>query len=168
MELKFTDEKKWGKKAYGGFATAIIGVFLIVFQLYLGGSMDSLLVFMAFIPVIIGLAQGLYYISRHEKDYIYLAEDFLTIYHGPLLPRTEIAYSNIDHCSVVRDLLIITLKNDKEKQINTDLLSDEDVALLREELKKSVRANLFRIHQHLQKQVPREMNERTVFRSFYM
>jgi uncharacterized membrane protein HdeD (DUF308 family) len=91
VEFKFTEEKNWGKNAYGGFATALIGIFLIVFQFYLNGSsMDSMLVFLGFIPVIIGIAQGFYYMSKHEKDYIYLEEDFLAVYNGPLIPRTKL------------------------------------------------------------------------------
>jgi hypothetical protein len=143
-------EKNWVKKAYGGFGTALTGVFFILFQFYLNdGSMDSMLIFLGFTPVVIGAAQGLYYMTKHEKGYIYLAEDYLTIYNGPILPKTEIAYSNIEYCTVVSNLLIFTLKNNKEKQINTDFLSGDDFAKLREELKKRVKANIFRARHHV-------------------
>jgi len=49
VEFRFTEEKNWGKRAYSGFGTALAGLFLIIFQVYLnGGSMDSLLVFIGF------------------------------------------------------------------------------------------------------------------------
>jgi hypothetical protein len=154
VEFQFTDEKNWGKKAYNGFGTALVAVFFIVFQFYLnGGTLDDLLIFLGFIPVIIGVTRGLYYMTKHEKNYIYLAEDHLAIYHGPILPRTEIYFSNIDYCSVVSNLLVFSLKNNKEKQINTDFLSEDDFALLREELKKRVKADLFRVSPHVHNRV---------------
>ncbi|MFA1819359.1 hypothetical protein ACDX78_03975 [Virgibacillus oceani] len=145
MEFRFTEEKNWGKKAYNGFGTALVGVFFIVFQVYLnGGSMDSLLIFIGFIPVIIGVTQGLYNMTRQEKDYVYLEEDLLTINKGLFLPRKEVKYVDINYCTVIGDFLVFKLRKDKEEQINIEYLSDEDFALLREELKKRVKIDLFR------------------------
>ena len=82
--------------------------------------------------------------TKQEKDYIYLEEDRLTINKGLFLPRKEVIYSNIDYCIVIGNFLVFKLRKDKEEQINIEYLSDEDFALLREELKKRVKADLFR------------------------
>lgn len=154
MQFQYTDEKNWAKKAYGGFATALVGLFLLVFQFYFQkGPIEGPVVFFSFIPFVVGLLQGLYYMSKHEQEYIYLEEDLLTIYNGPLLPRTTIHYADIDYCIVVSNLLMFKLQNGKEKQINTDYLSGKDFSLLRKELKKRVKADLFRASPHVHKKV---------------
>ncbi|WP_164214680.1 hypothetical protein [Virgibacillus sp. YIM 98842] len=154
MQFNFTDEKNWAKKAYSGFGTALVGLILIVFQFYFQEApIEGVIVFFSFIPLIIGLVQGVYYMSKHEQEYIYLEEDLLTIYHAPLLPRSTIYYDNIDYCIVVSNLLMFKLNNGREKQINTDYLSEKDFSLLREELKKRVKADLFRTSPHVHNRI---------------
>jgi hypothetical protein len=154
VEFQYTDEKNWAKKAYSGFVTAMAGLILIVFQFYFHeGTMDGLFVFLSFVPFLAGLIQGIFYMSRHEREYIYLEEDLLTIYKGPLFPRTKVYYNDIDYCIVVSTFLVFKLANEKEKQINTDLLSGNDFALLREELKKRVKPDLFRINPHFHNRI---------------
>ncbi|WP_099159203.1 hypothetical protein [Virgibacillus ndiopensis] len=145
MGYKFTDENKWARKGINGFLTAIIGFMLIIVQIYLVDSIDSLLFYSSFISVLIGLLQGIYYMNRTQHDYIFLEENCLSIYRGPLFPRKKIEYNDINYCVEMSGLIICYLKDDKEAQFNTEWLSVIDVVQIKKQLKLRVKVeNVFR------------------------
>ncbi|WP_327607570.1 hypothetical protein [Virgibacillus tibetensis] len=92
---------------------------------------------LGFIPVFIGVVQGIHYFNRSERDYIYMEEERMTIYRGPLLPNITIEYNDIHYCVAKNEheLMVIMLVNGQEKQFKTDLVSDEDLSQIREKLK---------------------------------
>lgn len=139
MGFAYGNRNKLLKRGWGSIGAALVALFFIVVQVYNRETEgDSILILILFIPVITATIQGIHYWKMLDSDYIYLHEDSISMYRHFLLPRKEIAFRDIGHLILVKEHIIVKLKDSEgeEVHIERDWLSEKDEILLRKELER--------------------------------
>lgn len=149
MGFCFDETYNWNKKASQAFLSAAIAVFSIFTTSI--GFQDFIIeiILVGFMPVVVAVVQGVYFMNRSNYDYVTLRTDTLSINRGPFIPAKHVDYDDMDYCVEVYDydkrLIIIKTKHDKEVHLNGEWLSGDDLVLLKKEMvKRTCNEKLFR------------------------
>ncbi len=142
MGFNYDNQEKWMKNGLASFGGAILFLLIIIFEIYMKGYIDRVMLMIKFAPVIAGVVQGFLYMTRSEKDYIRIEDDVISIHRGTFLPRKKVFFAEIRGYMQHDTLFILKLEDDREAQFNMDWLSKADVGEIRDLLSEKISPHL--------------------------
>ncbi|WP_010097835.1 hypothetical protein [Ornithinibacillus scapharcae] len=154
MGFSFDETYNWNKKANNAFISAIVAVFSLFMAMVSLQDFILEIIVIGFIPVLVGVLQGVYYMNRSNYDYVTLLPDALIINQGPFTPRKYVNYQDIEYCMEVHDndkrLITIKTMDNKEIEFHGEWLSEDNLARLKKELvKRTQNEKLFRTREKI-------------------
>ncbi|MBM7662614.1 membrane protein YdbS with pleckstrin-like domain [Bacillus mesophilus] len=138
MRYKFDSNKKWIREGLKSLLQVIIAIPLSYYSLFTFDTGDSLSLILGVVLtvfVLIQINRSVYYFTLHQKDYLIMEKESVSIYKGNFFARKVIPYNKVERVVQIEDLIVFRLQNGEEEQIYTELLSGEGTLEVKKALK---------------------------------
>ncbi|WP_106495845.1 hypothetical protein [Lentibacillus sp. Marseille-P4043] len=136
MNFKYARTPKWKRASATSIIIAIINLLLLLLNAYMNGGLSALVIIVNASLAGVGVIMGIYYLNMPHKDYIRTDKQLISIHRGPVIPRKEIKFRDIQRVIVIRPIIELHMKNQKAHQFNLDWLTTDDLNEIKKILKK--------------------------------